>query len=129
MTVDTRRFEIQPLDDGALSEAATFLDRWRSAGDHGPPASVQAGPSSTARRLQWMLMDHPLRSEGPHGLCIRDGAGTMTGLLLAFPSAFRAGDRRLLALCSGSYFVEPRARTLGFYLFKRHLARRGYAFF
>ena len=131
MTVDTRRFEIQPLDDEALPEVATFLDRWRSDGDHGPPGPRpdQAASSSTERRLQWLLIDNPLRSDADRGFCIRDGAGGMAGLLLSFPGAFRAGERRLLGLGSGSYFVEPRARTLGFYLFKRHLARRGYAFF
>ena len=126
MTVDTRRLAIQPLDDGALPDVAAFLERWRSDGDHGPPGPL---PSSTDRRLQWLLADNPLRADAHHGLCIRDGAGSMAGLLLSFPAAFRAGDRRLLGLCSGSYFVEPRARTFGFYLFKRHLTRRGYAFF
>ena len=128
MTVATKRFEIQPLADGDLSEIAVFLDRWHADGDHGPPG-VPAGSSGTERRLQWLLAANPLRSDATHGFCLRDAAGGMAGLLLSFASAFRAGEQRLLALCSGSYFVEPRARTLGFFLFKRHLTRRGYAFF
>ena len=38
-------------------------------------------------------------------------------------------EQRLLGLCSGAFFVEPEARTLGIYLFKRYLASPGYSFF
>ena len=51
------------------------------------------------------------------------------GLLLAFPGGFLVGDQRLLALCSGSFFVRPQARTQGLYLFKRYLSSPGYSFF
>jgi len=132
MTVDTKPFEIQPLLGDALPEAAVFLDRWRSDGDHGPPGSRPAGAASpsTERHLQWLLVENPVgAAASQYGLCIRDASGGMAGLLVSFPSAFRAEDRRLLGLCSGSYFVEPRARTLGFFLFKRHLHHRDYAFF
>jgi len=121
VTVDTKRFDIQPLLGCALPDAAAFLDRWHADGDQG---------ASTERRLRWLLEENPLATAiSEHGLCIRDAAGAIVGLLLSFPGAFRAGDRRILALGSGGYFVEPPARTLGFYLFKRHLSRPGFAFF
>jgi len=129
---DTKRFEIQPILDGALSETAIFLDRWGTHRDQGSsvPRPVRADSPSTVRRLWWLLVDNPLAAAtSQHGLCIRDASGVMVGLLLSFPSAFRVDDQRLLGLCSGSYFVEPQARTLGFYLFKRHLNHPGYSFF
>ena len=116
MIVDTKRFEIQPLQAEALPAAAAFLGRWQS--------------QPSLRRLQWLLLDNPLAAlTADHGLCVRDASGAITGLLLAFPGAFRAGEVPLLAVGSGGYFVEPAARTLGFYLFKRHLQRSGFAFF
>lgn len=132
VTVDTRRLDIEPVLDGALPEAAAFLDRWRvePTAAWTPPPAGRAESPAMLRRLQWLLLEHPLAAGvSEHGLCIRDAAGVIVGLLLSFPSAFRAGDRRIVGMGSGSYFVEPRARTLGFYLFKRHLTCPGSAFF
>jgi hypothetical protein len=118
--VDTKRLDIQPLDGRALPDAAAFLDRWRPRRNQG----------SHLRQLQWLLIDNPLAAAASdHGLCIRDASGAIAGLLVSFPAAFRAGERRLLTLGSGSYFVEPEARTLGFHLFKRHLRCPGFEFF
>ena len=120
MIVDTKRFDLQPLDARALPDAVAFLDHRR------PPPD----PRSSLRHLQWLLIDNPLAAAAPHhGLCIRNASGAIVGLLAAFPAAFRAGERRLLGLGSGSYFVAPEARTLGFYLFKRHLRWPGFDFF
>jgi hypothetical protein len=115
----TRRFEIQPLRAEALPDAAAFLAPRR--GNDG---------LATLRHLTWLLLENPLASAAPdHGLCVRNANGTVVGLLAAFPVAFRADDRRLFAMASGAYFVEPQARTLGFHLFKRHLRSPGVAFF
>ena len=120
MIVDTKRFEIQPLHADALDDAAAYLGRRRPRVDG----------TSWAQHLRWLLVDNPLAASAPdHGLCVRDSAGVIAGLDLAFPAAFRSGETRLLALGSGGYFVEPDARTLGFYLFKRHLQSPGVAFF
>jgi hypothetical protein len=48
---------------------------------------------------------------------------------LNFPNAFVAGDRRLVGLCSGSFYVESQLRTAGFFLFKRYLDSAGYSFY
>jgi hypothetical protein len=118
--VDTRRFEIQPLHADALDDAAAYLARRRPRVD----------ATSWAPHLRWLLVDNPLAASAPdHGLCLRDSAGAIAGLDLAFPAAFCSGERRMLALGSGGYFVEPEARGLGFYLFKRHLQSPGFAFF
>ncbi|HEV8439246.1 MAG TPA: hypothetical protein VGT40_14225 [Methylomirabilota bacterium] len=131
-TAATKRFEIQPLLGSALPDVARFLDSWEGRRDHG--SSIQ-GPvrddsASTHRRLQWLLIDNPLaQGVSQHGLCIRDASGVIMGTLLAFPGMFLAGDQRRLGLGSGSFFVEPQARALGFYLFKRYLNSPGYSFF
>jgi hypothetical protein len=117
--VDTRRFEIQALRADALADAATFLAP-RRGGDG----------TATLRHLWWLLLENPLAAAAPdHGLCIRHANGAVVGLLIAFPAAFRAGDRRIVAMASGAYFVAPAAQTLGFHLFKRHLRSPGVAFF
>ena len=129
---DIKKFEIQPLFGSALPEVATFLRNWPAQRDQGSSIQrfVRDDPLSIERRLRWLLVEHPLATAASHhGLCIRDASGTIVGLLLAFPGAFLAGDQRLLGLGSGGFFVEPHARTLGFYLFKRYLKTPGYAFF
>jgi hypothetical protein len=114
--------EIQPLLGSALPEMARFLHGWQA--DRDPDGSLD-------RRLHWLLVENPLTPDaaGPYGLCIRSASGGILGLLLSFPSAFLAGDQRLLGLCSSSFFVDAPARTLGFYLFKQYLNAPGYSFF
>jgi hypothetical protein len=117
------RLEIQPVLRDALPDVARFLASWSAPED-------QEAPSSIEQRLQWLLLENPLATTAPeYGLCIRNPSGVVSGVLLSFPSGFLAGDQRLVALCSGSFFVRPEARTQGFYLFKRHLNSPGYAFF
>ena len=119
MILATKRFEIQALAAEALPDVAAFLAPRRSSDG-----------VATLRHLTWLLLENPLAAAAPdHGLCIRSANGAVVGLLLAFPAAFRAGDRRLLGMGSGAYFVAPQARTVGFHLFKRHLRSPGVAFF
>ena len=126
------RFEIQPVLSSALPDVASFLRRWR---DHQTENwfdqyPIREDPQSLERRLKWLLVENPAIPDGSqHGFCIRDHAGIIRGLTLSFPAAFLAGDRRLLGLCSGSFFVEPQARTLGYFLFKKYLRSPGYSFF
>jgi hypothetical protein len=49
--------------------------------------------------------------------------------MISFPADFVGGDRRLVALASGSFFVEASASTAGFFMFKKHLANPGPHFF
>ncbi len=122
------RFEIQPVRSSALPEVAGFLRRWRD--NQAERSSVQHDSVSIERRLSWLLVENPVITDGSqHGYCIRDRLGVIRGLSLSFPAAFLAGRQRLLGLCSGSFFVEPQARTLGYHLFKRYLRSPGYPFF
>jgi hypothetical protein len=132
-------FAIQPIAGSALTEVASFLDRQadrdHGSTDRGPvclefPSTNRGDGPNTERHLQWLLVDNPLATAAAgHSLCLRDASGVIMGLLLAFPAALLAGDRRLVGLGSGGFFVEPPARTMGFYLFKRHLNSPGSAFF
>jgi hypothetical protein len=127
-----QRFDIQPVLSSALPDVASFLRRWKTNRD--AESSITRpfpdDPLSIERRLRWLLVENPLATGvSQHGFSIRDSSGVIRGLLLSFPAAFLAADQRLLGLCSGNFFVEPQARTLGFYLFKRYLRSSGYSFF
>jgi hypothetical protein len=128
-----QNLEVQPVLGGALPDVARFLHGWHARRDQGSSVQRPEDPLSIERRLrwlQWLLVENPLSATAsPHGLCIRDASGVIVGLLLSFPGVFLAGDQRLRGLGSGSFFVEPHARTLGFYLFKRYLNSPGYSFF
>ena len=50
------------------------------------------------------------------------------GVLLAFPSRFALGDRRLRGLGTGGFYVEPGAHMQGFFMFRRLLKTRGVDF-
>ena len=127
-----KNFDIQPLCGAELGDVARFLHQLDSYRGHGSssPGTLPEDLPSTRQRLEWLLTENPLAgASARHGLCVRDAAGALMGLLLAFPGAFLAGEQRLLGLGSGSFFVEPRARALGFYLFRRYLSSPGYSFF
>ncbi len=126
------RFEIQPVLSSALPDVARFLHRWRDNQAEGSSVRRPVGEDSLniERRLRWLLIENPVITDSSqHGYCIRDRLGIIRGLSLSFPAAFLAADQRLLGLCSGSFFVEPQARTLGYYLFKKYLSSPGYSFF
>jgi hypothetical protein len=113
------RFEILPISDSDLSDVAQFLS-----------AHTDQGTGQLERYLQWLLMETPFTGDGePRGLCIRDHDGGIVGTDLWFPGVFLVGDRRLRGLGAGKFFVEPQARTLGFYLFKRSTNVPDYEFF
>ena len=122
------RFEIQPVLSSALTDVANFLCTWRGRDDD--QHHVRDDAPRIERHLKWLLVENPaITGASQPGFCIRDHLGIIRGLTLAFPAAFLAADRRLLGLCSGSFFVEPQARTQGYYLFRKYLSSPGYSFF
>ncbi len=131
---ENEHFEIQPILISALPDVAAFLHGWRSNHAVSVPvhSAKQRGSESALsieRRLRWLLVENPVEVDGsPLGYCVRDRTGLIRGINLCFPSAFLAGDQRFLGLCSGSFFVEPPARSMGFYLFKKYLNSPGYSF-
>src|SRR5258708_21651900 len=126
------RFEIHPVLSSALSDVASFLGRWQDNENESSSAQqlFREDSLSIERRLRWLLIENPVVTDGaPHGYCIRDHSGLIRGLTLSFPAAFLVSEQRVLGLCSGSFFVEPQARTLGYYLFRKYLRSPGYSFF
>lgn len=122
------KFEIQPVLSSSTTETANFLYRWHAK--RNGTSSQRTISKSIEKRLHWLLVESPLATRASqHGFCVRNSSGVMTGLLLSFANAFLMEDRRLLGLCSGSFFVEPAARMLGFYLFKKYLRDSSYDFF
>ena len=120
------RFELQPVVRSALPDVAAFLHRWRGSEADGLPEPVPV----IERRLRWLLVDNPVvTADSTIGYCLRDGLGVIKGLNLCFPVAFLSAGKRPLGLCSGSFFVEPAARSMGFYLFKKYLSVPGYSFY
>jgi hypothetical protein len=125
-------FEIQPILSSGLPDVAGFLHRWRGNEANGSSVQhyVREDTLSIERRLKWLLLENPVATEGTRlGYCLRDRLGVIRGLNLAIPAAFLSADQRLLCLCSGSFFVEPPARPLGLYLFRKYLGSPGYSFF
>jgi hypothetical protein len=126
-----RRFELQPVLRSTLPDVAAFLHRWRRSEVEGSPGQLPACETvgSIERRLRWLLSDNPVATtESTLGYCLRDSLGVIRGVDLCFPVAFLSSDKRLLGLCSGTFFVEPPARSMGFYLLKRCLNTPGYSF-
>jgi hypothetical protein len=126
------RFDIQPVLTSILPDVASFIWNWSTnrAEKSSNKRRRQENRLTVERRLRWVLLENPIATDFPqHGFCIRDSSGLIRGLLLSFPAAVLAADQRLLGLCSGSFFVEPQVRPLGFYLFKRYLASSAYSFF
>ncbi|MBV8842218.1 MAG: hypothetical protein JO307_05345, partial [Bryobacterales bacterium] len=117
-------FVIEPLFPWALADVAEFIDKQRRAG-----LGAEDAPA-IERRLKWLLLENPLAGDRhPMGYSVRDLWGNIKGVNLCFPSAFLAGERRFFGLCSGSFFVEPSARPMGFYLFKKYLGAPDYKVF
>jgi hypothetical protein len=123
---------IEAVFPSNLTEIAGFLLTRRRTDAGGQPGRQTAAESahSVERRLRWLLLDNPTAAAGESiGFCLRDGGGAIRGLNLCFPAAFLLGDTRILGLCSGSFFVDASMQSLGFYLFRKYLAKAGYAFY
>jgi len=126
-----RSFELQPIRHSALPDVADFLHRWYNGGAKGSPSRLAGeAADSIERRLRWLLIENPVTTpNSPLGYCLRDDLGVMRGLDLCFPVAYLSSEKRILGLCSGTFFVEPAVRSLGFYLFKKCLSTPGYSFY
>lgn len=117
-------FNIQPIAGSSTTEVANLLLRWRAEqeGEASLPSTIGQDRNDIERRLHWLLIENPLAPSAPHyGFCLRNASREMAGLLLCFPYAFVAEDRRLRGLCLSSFYVEPSARGQGRFLFERYL--------
>jgi hypothetical protein len=119
------KFEIQPVSDSTITEAANFLYSWQAATNltSSVPGTIRQDCESIEKRLHWLFIENPLTANASqHGFCVRNASSVVVGIILCFANAFLVEDRRLLGLCSGSFFVERSARMQGFYLFRKYLS-------
>jgi hypothetical protein len=120
-------FDVRPILAADLRQLAEFLYRWRAnRGEDVAHASIKSG---IERRLRWLLQENPSGFGASHGYCVRDTSGAIRGADVAFPWPFIANGMRLTGYCSGAFFVEPAARTLGTFLIKNYLKTDGFPFF
>lgn len=123
-------FDLQPVLCSTLPDIAAFLHEWRSSEPEDPSVRplVRETAGSIERRLRWLLSDNPAaNSNSVLGFCVRDSVGAIKGVNLCFPVSFLSSDKRILGSCSGTFFVESSARSMGFYLFKKCLNIPGYS--
>lgn len=79
--------------------------------------------------LRWLLGNPDLQPENPLGEVLRTPEGRIVGMILAVPRAYRLGDRRLLGLAAGNFYVDRSARMQGFFMLRRFLKTPGYDFY
>jgi hypothetical protein len=104
--------------------------RHRNTESSSDPLSLAENVLSIEGRLKWLLLENPCANDAdPIGYSLHDGEGAIRGIEVCFPGVFVAGDKRIRGLCSGSFFVEQSARSMGFYLFRKYLSIPGYSFF
>jgi hypothetical protein len=121
--------ELERIGEATIPDVAAVLTA-ATLSESATPGARAVERVATERHLRWLLLDNPLAEASPyHGLCVRAAGGEITGVLLSFPAAFVADEKRLLAFGSGGYAVQAGARTAGYYLFKRHLTMAGADFF
>ena len=60
----------------------------------------------------------------PSGLCLRTGDGKLAGMILSLPRLYKLGDRDLLGMAAGHFFVDASARMQGFFMLRRYLGTR-----
>lgn len=124
-------FSIREVHQEDLPTLADFLaQRVNEEAPDEVLAQTDRSGSGFMSRLRWRLLQNPARSAYPGlGECIRAQDGRILGVHLQHPAWFFLGERRLLGLCSGDFFVAPAARMQGFFLFRRFLNARGVDFF
>jgi len=125
-------FSLKPLEEVDFPAAAEFLAKYASAeaGAEVPGRVAELGEAAKRlSNLRWRLLQNPWREiTAELGYVLVDNAGCIAGMLLIHPWRFRLGDRTLRAAGSGSFYVAPSARGLGFLLFKRLLKLSGLDF-
>jgi hypothetical protein len=125
-------FELFRLTQGDIPALAKFLKRRTAAEDASTMSGVMlpvGDLDGVETNLRWRFALHPAAaSRLGIGHALRDADGSIGGALLAFPARFRIEERKLLGLCGCGFFVEPKYRSQGFFLFRRFLAERGVDF-
>jgi hypothetical protein len=114
-------YAFKPITEDDLPRVAAFLRQQQE--QTSSEDQTQARPSGDD--LRWMLANPDLRADLPLGLSLLSAEGKLAGMILSVPRLYRLGDRRLLGLAAGDFFVDSSARMQGFFMLRRFLGLAG----
>jgi hypothetical protein len=114
-------YVFKPITEDDLPQVAAFLRQQQEQTSR--EDQTQARPSGDD--LRWMLANPDLREDLPLGLSLLSPEGKLAGMILSVPRLYRLGDRRLLGLAAGDFFVDSSARLQGFFMLRRFLGLAG----
>jgi hypothetical protein len=114
-------FEFKRIVEEDLPQVAAFLRQQQEMTSR--EDQTQARPSGDD--LRWMMKNPDLQPDHPLGLSLWSGEGKLAGMILSVPRLYRLGERRLLGLAAGDFFVESTARLQGFFMLRRFLGLAG----
>jgi hypothetical protein len=114
-------YTFRPITEDNLPQVAEFLRQQQE--QTSSEDRTQARPAGDD--LRWMLANPDLRADLPLGLSLWSPDGKLVGMILSVPRLYRLGDRRLLGLAAGDFFVDSSARMQGFFMLRRFLGLTG----
>jgi hypothetical protein len=71
-----------------------------------------------------MTRNPDYRPEMPFGETLRTADGKIAGMILAVPRLYRLGDKALVGLAAGDFFIDASARMQGFFMLRRYFKLR-----
>ena len=117
-------YEFKPIVEEDLPGVAAFLYEQQEITSRAD--WTQARPSGDD--LRGLLKNPHLRPGMALGETLRTPEGKILGMILALPRMYHLGERRLLGLAAGNFYVDSSARMQGFFLLRRFLGTQGVDF-
>src|SRR4051794_5503508 len=118
-------YEIKSIERERLPEIAAFLREQQEITSR----DDRTQPRPTGDDLGWLPYNPHLRDGLPLGLCLRTGEGKLAGMILSLPRLYKLGDRDLLGMAAGLFFVDASARMQGFFMLRRYFSIAGVDFY
>jgi len=120
-------FNIRTLVEEDLKELAAFYTAFNRRGDdsdvHAARRQLRLGQRT--EQLRWRALRNPWRRDDvPVGHVVEDDRGRIVGGHMIYALALRLGAERLIAGCSGDFFVDESARSQGFFMYRKYLGLR-----
>ena len=113
-------YEFKPIVEEDLPQVAAFLYEQQVITSR--EDWTQARPQGDD--LQWMTCNPDYRPEMPFGETLRTRDGKIAGMILAVPRLYRLGDKTLVGLAAGDFFIDAAARMQGFFMLRRYFKLR-----
>jgi hypothetical protein len=121
----TTNFSFQAIRRGDLPEVAAYMLEQQEQAARDDPTHASASGDD----MRWLLGNPDLRPDDPLGEVLRNPEGRIVGMILSVPRMYRLGERKLLGLAAGNFYVDRSARMQGFFLLRRFLKTPGYDFY